>query len=73
MLYDLSSDLSSMLQFAYGYCTPKASRGEGVEGSPLCGLCNMCGSKGYGFLAILVKNRVSILAILVSNAVVMAR
>jgi len=33
------------------------------------GYIGMCGPKGYGFLAILVTNKVSILAILFSNRV----
>ena len=33
------------------------------------GCISMCGPKGYGFSAVLVRNRVSTLAILVSNKV----
>ena len=36
-------------------------------GLPYMGYIAMCGPKGYGFLAVLVINRVSILAILVIN------
>ena len=37
---------------------------KGGGGTPLYGLLGMCGAKGYGFSAILVINRVLILAIL---------
>ena len=44
--------------------------GDGGGGAtPLCGYIRMCGSKGYGFLAILVSNSAPILAILVFNQV----
>ena len=44
--------------------------GRGGEGVLLCmGYIGMCGPKGYGFSAVLVRNRVSILAILVLNRV----
>ena len=33
------------------------------------GYIGICGPKGYGFLPVLVRNRVSILTILVSNRV----
>ena len=36
---------------------------------PYIGYIVMCDPKGYGFLAILLRNRVSILAILASNGV----
>ena len=36
---------------------------------PYMGYIGMCGAKGYGFSAVLVLNRVSILAILVINRI----
>ena len=36
---------------------------------PCMGYIGMCGPEGYGFSAVLVRNRVSILAILVRNGV----
>ena len=46
---------------------PPPPLGEGVL--PYMGYIGMCGPKGYGFSAVLVVNRVSILAILVVNRV----
>ena len=43
-----------------------AARGEVV---PYIGYIGMCGPKGYGFSAVLVINRVSIIAIVVINRV----
>jgi len=44
------------------FCHDSHPRGEGVF--PYMGI-GMCGLKGYGFLAVLVRNRVFILALLV--------
>ena len=40
-----------------------------LGGTPLMGYMGMCGPKGYGFSAILVINRISILAILGINRI----
>ena len=50
-----SSDFTSVPFVFFG-------RGEGVF--PYMGYIGMCGPKGYGFSAVLVINRVSIIAIL---------
>ena len=41
----------------------------GGEGLPYIGYIGMCGAKGYGFLAVLVRNRISVLTILALNRV----
>ena len=46
-----------------GVCAEALSRGGGGV-LPYMGYIGMCGAKGYGFLAVLVINRVSLLAIL---------
>ena len=68
----LERDVNPKLEFI---CLPRVEAvlarapGGGGEVPPYMGYIGMCGAKGYGFSAILVINRVSLLAILVINRV----
>ena len=55
-------DIAHKQALRYVYVTCKQPGGGGVL--PYMGYIGMCGPKGYGFSAVLVINRVSIIAIL---------
>ena len=64
---DLIDALAAVADNSKGFGHYPVGRGGWVL--PYMGYIGMCGPKGYGFSAVLVINRVSILAILVLNRV----